>query len=510
MKVKNAVSFVFLLLLILKTEVIFGQDAPVLADSSSFVDFLKSHGEIPGLQFRLVDPYTIKALDSTFTNYSTALEFQASLLQSDSSAAIIQLLIDEEPSTLESAVEYVSILLRNGNIMLDSTDQSEGRDLISLANRERYSPLFKGALSYFSEFKIFAITLIIAIFFIFSLSMILFMLFFKALKNRKEKLMVGYDEQIVAPLSEILFEKSLEELKFLSDEELHQSFPASQLKKPIYVEMLVDRILALNKKMKGDFKLKLKALYKRLGLDKISINKLNSSKWAIVVTGLVEINEMDLTEAVPYVKKHVNSPNFHIRSQAVATLLNLSVDTNLYFLRDQTFPLSDWQQMNYLRIIKYLHATRDLRIDSLFDSHNKSIRIFGYKLIRVIGRVDLLADLEEKFNSVSEDEKIEIIKTFEYLGVPANINMINDSLRSDNFMLISTAAKAAGAIGDEKSVELICELLEKNPGFKLKMHFLRSLQNLDQFRYNKFVTEDTNADVVKIKMHLSDPLLQDV
>src|SRR5690606_27187943 len=108
------------------------------------------------------------------------------------------------------------------------------------------------------------------------------------------------------------------------------------------------------------------------------------------------------------VKKHVNSPNFYIRSQAVATILNLSESIDLSFLRGQKFPLSRWQQMNYLRIIKYLHATRNLHINTLFDSENSSIRLFGYKLVRMLGRVDLLAELEEKFILSSVEGKIEI------------------------------------------------------------------------------------------------------
>jgi hypothetical protein len=371
--------------------------------------------------------------------------------------------------------------------------------------------LLSGTSAYFVDIKIFAFVLIISLFFIFAFGMILFMIIFKSRRNRKEILLLAYDEQIVGPLSEILFERSLEELVSLRDGKLYQSFPFKQLKKPIYRQVLVERILALNKKMKGDFKLKLKALYKRLKLDTVTIEKLKSSKWDIVVAGLVEVNEMDLTEALREVKKHVNSPNFHIRFQAVATILNLSENVDLSFLRDQNFPLSRWQQMNYLRIIKHLHATRDLQINNLFNSKNQSIRLFGYKLVRVIGRVDLLAELEQNFDSVDVDEKIEIIKTFEYLGAHTHTELINGSLRSDNLQLVTIAAKASGVIGDKHSVKIICELLNTKPEFRLQMTLLKSLQSLDPMLYNEFVKENTNTTAVqRINLHLSDPLLQDV
>ncbi len=106
--------------------------------------------------------------------------------------------------------------------------------------------------------------------------------------------------------------------------------------------------------MKGEFKEKLKALYRKLDLDKRSIDSLKSNRWDKVTMGLVQINEMDLVEALPRVKYHANSSNFQVRTQAVATLLNLSEKVDLTFLRDQTFPLSLWQQMNYLRIIRFV------------------------------------------------------------------------------------------------------------------------------------------------------------
>ncbi|WP_211318380.1 hypothetical protein [Algoriphagus chordae] len=513
---KRTATLVFLLCLLIKTEVVLAQNEQVFADSISFVDFLKAQGEIPGLNYRLIDS-SGKIISTALApevggivDYSQALAIQDSVLNRGSVESTLEFLVYNESSSFEASQEYVSNLLRNGDIVVNTPDSVNRKDLISLANKERYSPLLSGPYSYIGDYKIFAVISTITLFFVFAFAMIFFMVLYKARRNRKEKLVASYDEQIVGPLSEILFEKSLEELESLSNEELYLSFPENQLKKPIYMQVLVGRILALNKKMKGDFKLKLKALYKRLDLDKLSIEKLKSTKWDRIVTGMVEVNEMDYTEALVWVKKHVNSPNFHIRSQAVATLLNLSENIDLTFLRDQSFPLSRWQQMNYLRIIKHLHSTRNLHLGNLFDSENQSIRLFGYKLVRVIGRVDLLADLESKFPFTEIEDKIEIIKTFEYLGVPALSELINGSLTSENIKLASIAARAAGVIGDQSTAQLIIKILNDAPGFKLKMTLMKSLQSLNVQLYNQFIEENLSPDLQRISQHLSDPLLQDV
>ncbi|MDR7128290.1 hypothetical protein J2X69_000618 [Algoriphagus sp. 4150] len=515
---KNAVAFVFLLFLITKTVIVLGQDKAVFADSISFAGFLINQGEISGLEFRLTDSSGRIFLDSSLNvlseigqtaDFKTALLLKDSLLRSDSSVWEIQFLVYEQEHAFSAVREYVSNLLRNGDIEVTTPDTNV-KDYISLASKERYTPLFPGTSVYGGDYKMVIVILTISLFVLFALGMIIFMLIYKTRRNRKEKLQTLYDELIIAPLSEILFEKTLDELESLSDEELYSNFPAKQLKKSLYTQVLVGRILALNKKMKGDFKLKLKALYRRLKLEKASIEKLKSSKWDTVVMGLVEINEMDLKEGLKEVKKLVNSPNFQIRSQAVATVLNLSDDVDLSFLRDQAYPLSRWQQMNYLRIIKHLNSSRDLHINSLFSSKNQSIRMFGYKLVRILGLVDLLAELEEKFQSSADPEKIEIIKTFEYLGVPSEMQLVNAGLKSANLELVAIAAKAAGTIGDDSTAIIIGEILENAPDFGLKLILLRSLLNLNGDLYRQFITDNPTSDSQRINNHLLDPLLKDV
>ena len=222
--------------------------------------------------------------------------------------------------------------------------------------------------------------------------------------------------------------------------------------------------------MKGDFKDKLKGLYQKLGLVKVTMENIHSKRWDRVATGLVQINEMDLSEALPEIKNFANSPNFHVRTQAVGTLLNLSEKMDLTFLKDQKYPLSSWQQMNYLRIIKFLYLQKDLHMVNLFDSENQSVRLFGYKLVRLLGRYDLLENVEKN----------------------------------------APAIQAVGIIGNEESIPILENLLKNQPEFPLKMVLLKSLQNLDANRFEKFTSIQTDLDTQRIKRHLSDPLLRHV
>ena len=503
-----------------------GQSLEYLTDSTDFQNFLIRQKEVQGLSVR----FTLdkKAFadsipgDSIFkfteTNPGVFSSVEITQLSDfpkllDTLSALNptwEFLIFSQPSSFAATQEYVANLIRNGDIQELRNEISQNQDLVLLASRFQYVPFFKYKLPFISDYKIFIVVAIISFFLLSASLMILFMLIFKAKKNKKELLTKEYEFLITEPLTTLLFEKELDEIKALSEAEIHAIFPAELLSKPLFQGVLIEKIIGLNKKIKGDFKGKLKALYQKLGLDKVTMANLHQKRWDKIATGLVQINEMDLIEALPEVKKYTNSPNFHVRTQAIGTLLNLSDKMDLTFLKDQTYPLSSWQQMNYLRIIKFLYQSKELQMLSLFESENQSVRLFGYKLVRLIGRVDLLENLEKIAPNASDEEKIEIIKTYEELGAYMQADFLNKCLLSDNRKLQQAAAQAIGVIGNQESVLILENLLKSQPDFPMKMILLKSMQKLDPDRFEIFTDIQTDFDSKRIKRHLLDPLLSHV
>lgn len=145
------------------------------------------------------------------------------------------------------------------------------------------------------------------------------MIFIKARKKEKEILTKRFKDLTYEPLSNLLFEKSLEEIMEYSKQDLEQFLPTNYLSRPLFKTVLIQEIISLNKNMKGDFKLKLKLIYRKLDLHQFTLARLKSKRWDEVATGIVEINEMDLTEALPEMERLVSNKNFYIRSNAVAT-----------------------------------------------------------------------------------------------------------------------------------------------------------------------------------------------
>ncbi len=500
----------------------------VPSDSLGLMEFIVLQKQIPGMSYRFVleekklpeevlefRDFGFSKTDSgfysiLFENWETfdQLSDQVSLFQLN---ARTELLVYNAPSSIDAVKDYLSSIIRNGDFQPILEEKDPRPDLVALAYKDPYTPFQKFKLIFVSDYKLFIVTAIIVFFFVVSTVLTLYMVILKIQKSRKDSLILKYNQDILEPLTSIPFEKELEEIQGMSNEELHSYFPKDLLQKPLYQELLAENIISLNKKMKGDFKVKLKALYVKLGLDKISIRLLSDRRWDRKTLGLVQINEMDLVEALHQVELLVNNENFNVRSHAVATLLNLSGSTDLKFLKDLEFPLSNWQQMNYLRIIKFVSNYKQLDLRVLLDSKNQSVRLFVIKLVRMLGIYELIESLAEFSPTANDQEKIEILRTYQSLGAHMEVGFVNECLRSSNLEVVAIALEASASIGDEVSKNLILEILSgENVPQKIKKSGLYSLKELDEDAFEQYISSTTEPEILTIGKHIKDPILKHV
>lgn len=518
----------FLSLLTISWTRLEAQESIIPQDSTDFGDFLVLQDQVPGLSFRwqikdkslpeslLLDSlFLLAKTDSGYISqpmeHFAQLQEMSSRFGLDSLNVGLSYRVYSEEVSWQGAREYLANLVRNGDYQPIYEVKDVSEDLVVLAKKIPYSPFLKFKILFISDYKLFIVTAVIIFFFVVSIVMIIFMIILKVKKSKREQHKKEYENLIIDPLTSLLFEKELDEISVMKASDFHAYFPAELLQKVLFKEVLIQKIIGLNKKMKGEFKGKLKTIYQKLDLDKMSIQSLKSGKWYKITQGLVEINEMDLVEALTEVKGHANSDNFHVRSQAVATLLNLSEKVDLNFLKDQTFPLSEWQQMNYLRIIKFVSNVKPLKLEVLFESSNQSIRVFGIKLVRMLGRLDLLVNLANISEEVGLEEQIEILETYETLGAHMEVGFINRCLSSEYEELAFAAAKAAFLLGDENSVKLIYSRLAKDQlSFKLKKQLLKTLHALDISKFDQATIGASDPISGQIRAHILDPLLSHV
>lgn len=495
------------------------------------IPILENANEIPGLEFIVYFKALNDTTDLTLLNfsqhadsinfwfsdtillYSEAKELNAALaILNQGSGSINYLLFKREVS--ESGVaEYIDNLVRNELIdpsnIVNNSFGNVG-ELILLGTNTPFRPFYKLKVKILSDVKMLLLLTCLSMFLIASLIMVLVMFIIKSKKRRKEILTQRFKNLCYGPISDLLFDDEPERLNQLNRNDLVALFPKDHLEIDLFKEVMIQEIISLNKNMKGDFKSRLKLIYRKLDLDKHSIKKLSLKRWDVIASGIVEINEMDVVEAAPLVEKFTSHENFYIRSNAVATMLNISNDMSLKVLAEQRYPLSRWQQMNYYRIIKYLNSKGNVEVNLLFESKNESVRVFGIKLVRYLGLVDRLSILQKMYGSASTNEKIEILKCYDNFNHVDGLEDLHKDLGTSDKILFLNIVKVLKNLGSELSQTVLMEWFAKIQDFESRLQILEAVNSLNPAMISSGELTNEN-EIPKIMIsHLQDPILSHV
>ena len=128
----------------------------------------------------------------------------------------------------------------------------------------------------------------------------------------------------------------------------------------------------------------------------------------------------------------------------------------------------------------------------------------------MVGRVDLVENLGNIAINANAEEKIEILKTVEALGVTGYTGLIHTEMRSSHSKLAKQAIKMAGNMGDVHSEVVILELLSLDQLFEIRKELLNSLRLLNLQSFENYVQKSKDQDDQAIYSHLVDPLLSHV
>jgi hypothetical protein len=492
---------------------------------------LENADEIPGLEFIVYFKALNDTIDLTLLNlsqhadsinfwfsdtillYNEAEELNADLALLNQGSGSINFLLFKREVNESGVLEYLDNLIRNELFVppsnVNNTFGSEG-ELVLLGTNTPFRPFYKLKVKILSDIKMLLLLTCLSMFLIASLIMVIVMFVIKSKKRRKEVLTLRFKNLCYGPISDLLFDEDPERLRYLNKEDLVALFPKDHLGIDLFKDVMIQEIISLNKNIKGDFKTRLKLIYRKLDLDKHSINKLSLKRWDKIASGIVEINEMDIIEAATLVEKFTSHENFYIRSNAIATMLNISNDMSLKVLAEQRYPLSRWQQMNYYRIIKYLSYKGNVEVNLLFESQNESVRVFGIKLVRYLGLVDRLSILQEMYGSASINEKIEILKCYNNFNHVEGLEDIHKDLETSDKTLFLNIVKVLKNLGSEISQTLLIECFEKNMDFECRLKILEAVNylNPDLVTLRDFSNKDEEVDL--ILAHIKDPILSHV
>jgi hypothetical protein len=453
-------------------------------------------------------------VSDTIHEFNVAAHLRDSVFALSGQQPDLTFLIFGKEAEQYALLEFLENLSRNELLATRSPSLQTGfeeGEILLLASKVSFSPYYRLRTKILTDTKMLLLIVTVCLFLLASVILVSVMYVVKVRKRKKDALTHRFKELSFEPISNLLFEHSLEELQSFDRRKFESFFPEDHLKNSLFKDVMIQEIISLNKNMKGDFKSKLKTIYRKLGLDLHSIQKLSSKKWDVITSGIVEINEMDVVEAVDKVTKFAKSENFNIRSNAVATLLNISNDPELKVLVDQDFPLSRWQQMVYFRIIKFINNSQQkVRVDFLFESKNESVRVFGYKLVRYLGLFELLELLMEKYKGASIAEKSEMLKCFDSFSYQESLDILHRDLNTPDKGLFLGVVSVLQNIGNPISEVILLEKLKSGLDFESKKAVMQTLNALNPDVLAEWARKSNNQEVNQIFEHLMDPVLSHV
>lgn len=508
----------------------------LVAQDSSFTDsglqsVLENVDEVPGLEFIIYFRTQNDSTDLTLLNlsqhadsvnfwfsdtillYNDAKELNADLSHLNQGSGSINYLLYKREVSESGVVDYLDNLIRNElfdpTSILNRSSVNEGA-LVLLGTNTPFRPFYKMKVKILSDVKMLLLLACLGVFLIASLIMVSVMFIIKSKKRRKEVLTLRFKNLCYGPISDLLFDDDEERLNHLNKKDLDALFPKGHLNNYLFKDVMIQEIISLNKNMKGNFKARLKLIYRKLELDKHSIKKLSSKRWDTITAGMVEINEMDVIEAAPIVGKFTSHENFYIRSNAVATMLNISNDMSLKVLADQRYPLSKWQQMKYYRIIKYINSKGIVKFHLLFESKNESVRVFGIKLVRHLGLVDRLSELQQMYGTASISEKIEILKCYDNFNHIDGLDDVHQDLGTTDKILFLNIVKVLKNLGSELSQIVLMEWFRKTKDFECRLKILDAVNSLNPELVTLRDNPSGDEQVNQMIAHLKDPILNHV
>lgn len=189
------------------------------------------------------------------------------------------------------------------------------------------------------------------------------------------------------------------------------------LKIPLNREVMTEILMDLRMDVSGEARERLFRLFQDLGLDRDSFYKLESWRWERVSQGIVELTEMQVEKAYPFIRKFVNDRRGVIRKQAQLATVMLREEGIAYFLDTARYRISEWQQLKLLEILRQREDFNPPRFRAWLTSENRDVVLFSLRLIRYYRQNDAelaLVTLLRHRNQVVRAAALECIREFRF------------------------------------------------------------------------------------------------
>lgn len=265
--------------------------------------------------------------------------------------------------------------------------------------------------------------------------------------------------------------------------------------------ILISTLLKLSYEISGEMAESLHRLYIQTGLLDYSLSKLKSRKWNIIADGIRELTLFHVKEVQGQVKVHINHPKTEVRSAMQLYLVNLFHFEGLDFLNNITTPISEWDQIQLLEVLKLHSNQRVTSINLWLKSSNESVVFFALKLAKIYNQYGVKDELIALLDHKNIKIRIEVIHLLSYLNI-----IDAKTILKNKFKKLTLEEQIAFF----EMMENLYEMTDKpfvmehilNTNFEIKFSALKILRNLNIEEFNRFKNLTVEPEFVRIVKYI--------
>ena len=243
-------------------------------------------------------------------------------------------------------------------------------------------------------------------------------------------------------------------------------------------KVLTGILLDLQKDVSGITKKRVFKLYYELGLQEDAYAKLNSWRWEVVSQGILELTQMQVTEAYGFITKFINDKRGIIRKQAEIATVTLKHEGINYFLDTTNYKISEWQQLKLLDVIRNLESFQPPKFKAWLTSNNKYVVLFALRLIKYYKQNDAyssIIELVKHSNDQIKAEAIGCIREFNILDARDTLKLVFYKCSTDNKILI---LDTLAIFGQKEDISFLQIIQNKETNFSVKSKALSAINTI--------------------------------
>ena len=222
-------------------------------------------------------------------------------------------------------------------------------------------------------------------------------------------------------------------------------------------EAFAQVLMELVRDVSGEARRRLLSLYQELGLQEAAYRKLQSRKWEVVSGGILELSEMQVTQACQAIRPFVHHKNSILRKQAQLAVISLEDEGIGYFLDTAHQPISQWQQIQIMESLRRKEDFNPPEFANWLTCDKEEVICFALRLLKAYDQVtaaDAVIPLISHPVKAIRVAALECIRKFEYAPARDALLEAYALMQSDNRILILDTLQRIADVRDISWLEL--------------------------------------------------------